>query len=518
MEVIDRLLFSLQEKGVRLWIAKGELHFHAPEGLLTADQISFLRERKNEIVANLDARQTQTTDSFALTARKQAVPAPLTYQQELMWAQRGSPIWVVGLRLSGAVDTEILCRSLATLVRRHAAMRTRFVLINDTPHQVSDPPGEYRLDVMPLDGATEQDVNTVVRRFTSEMGERWRAMPSGVLFEARLIRTGESRHALLVAISCLIADMVAVDLLFKELWNVYGQLSRGMSPSLSHLPLQYSDFAVWQREASQQQLAPHRDYWSCRLSGATRLRFPSDSGLQGKQPLTFAALPVALSEALSSALHAIARRERTTAAMVMLSVFIGAASDWCRQRDFMIEFNVNGRRQSDLVNVIGRFFELLPLRIQLSGDETFIELLRLVSQEFVTAYEHVEFVNIARTLPGLYDTPGGARCQLISGVLLGLVHPSALLARDESRLPFSVEHIAVGDVSTSSEFEAADCYMAEVRLPMFSTSHGMEGRLLYRADLFKRSTMQRFLRQYRLLIERIVQNPHTTLVAFDRVS
>jgi len=204
----------------------------------------------------------------------------------------------------------------------------------------------------------------------------------------------------------------------------------------------------------------------------------------------------------------------------MQSLFVGAASDWCRQKDFIVEFTVNGRRRSDLVNVIGRFVEFLPLRIQLGGKETFIELLRVVSQEFFTAYEHVEFANVARALPGFYDGPGGARCQLISGVLLGLAGRPAPFARDEYRLPFTVEHFPVSDsdVSTSTEFEIPDGYVAEVQLHMLSTSRGIEGSLNYRTDLFERGTMQRFLRQYRLFVERVMQDPHATVVAFDHAN
>lgn len=479
--------------------------------------MSLLQECKKEIVGTLAARQSQPRDSFALTARGRAGPAPLSFQQECVWSSRGESIWIVPLRLSGVVETEILRRSLATLVGRHEAMRTKFVLVDGIPHQVCDPPGECRLELVAQDCATEKEVMAVFRTFASKVRECWTAIPSGALFHVRLIRTGENNYVFFVAISFMIADMVSVDLLFKELWSVYGQLSRGTCPSLPHLPLQYSDFAAWQRASSQQQFTPYREYWLRRLSGAERIRFPVDSGVQSKQRFRFAAIPASLSEDLSFAVHALARRERTTAAMVMLSLFVGVASNWCRQKDFVIEFNVNGRRRSDLVNVIGRFIEFLPLRIQLNGNETFLELLSVVSQEFFTAYEHVEFANVARALPGLYDGPGGARCQLISGVVLGPTGRPGPTAWAEYQLPFTVEQFPVShsDVSASTEFELTDGYMAEVRLPMWSTSCGIEGGLLYRADLFRRGTMERFLRQYRLFAERVLQDPHVTVGAVD---
>jgi non-ribosomal peptide synthetase component F len=208
------------------------------------------------------------------------------------------------------------------------------------------------------------------------------------------------------------------------------------------------------------------------------------------------------SEALSFAINALAHRERTTAAMVMLAVFVAVASEWCRQKDFIVHCIVSGRRRSELVNVIGRFVDFLPLRIELSGPKTFIELLNCVSQEFVSAYEHVEFIHIARELPNLLSAAGGATYQLNSGLRLGLV-PKSPLVRGEHRLPFNVEYFPV---PSSSEFEIPGAEQAEVHFNMDNSSRGIEGVMAYRTALFRRGTMQRFFHQYRSLAERVMQN------------
>jgi Condensation domain len=453
-----------------------------------------------------------------LVAREPSGPAPLTFQQERYWVVRGQAGWLFGLRLSGAVDIGILSASIAALMRRHEALRSRFVLIEGMPHQVGDPAGDYQLEVMTLDCARKNELEDAIQRFKAETGESWRSIPTSTLFRARLLCLDKDIYVLLIAVEFLVVDEVSFNLLFQELWTLYGQLSRGMCPTLPPLPVQYSDYAVWQRSASLQQLATHKDYWTRRFTGAERIRFPVDHGLSSDPTSAYSSLAVSFPETLSFALQALARKEGTTITMVMLSAFVGAVYSWCRQRDFIVEFIVNGRHRSDLVNVMGHFFQFMPLRIQLSGHETFAELLRLVLQEFTMAYEHVEFGSVARTLPELVEAPSGAMFQWVLGLPARLVGASAPSLRDDARLPFKLERLPISYSLVDGEVNLPEGSLpqpADVALPMWGTSQGIGGTFLYKAHLFRRNTIQRFLRRFRWIAERAVLDPHSAVMAFD---
>src|SRR5688500_3844762 len=323
---------------------------------------------------------------------------PLSFAQERLWfldrLEPGSITYnlAAALRLTGSMVEAALKRSLIEIVRRHEALRTVFAEVDGSPVQVIAPSGAFALPVEDLSGLGDADREAAVRRRANEEAVRPFDLSAGPLFRAALLRLGSEDHVLLLGMHHIVSDEWSMGILSREFSALYAAYREGRESPLPELPVQYADYAVWQREQLRGEvLERHLSYWRKRLAGAPELlELPTDHPRPAVQTYRGATVPVALSPELLERLQALGRSEGATLFMVLLSAFQVLLGTYAGSEDVVVGSPIAGRTRGEVEELIGFFVNTLVLRTDLSGDPSFRETLRRVREVTLGAYEHQE--------------------------------------------------------------------------------------------------------------------------------
>jgi amino acid adenylation domain-containing protein len=429
---------------------------------------------------------------------------PLSFAQERLWfidrLEPGSAVYNMPMvrRLGGALDVAALERALGEIVRRHEALRTVFAEADGSPVQVIAPFDGFALPVEDLSGLGQADREAAVGRRASEETARPFDLAAGPLFRATLLRLGAEDHVLLLSMHHIVSDGWSMGVLFRELSTLYAAYREGRESPLSELPVQYADYAVWQREQLAGEALDRRlAYWKERLTGAPGLlELPTDHPRPAVQTYQGATVPVGLSAELLERLQALGRSEGATLYMTLLGAFQVLLSKYAGSEDVVVGSPIAGRTRREVEELIGFFINTLVLRTDLSGNPSFREVLRRVREATLGAYEHQEVpfeklvaeVSPERSLSHsplfqvmftLQDTGGGG------GGFAGL---------------------EVSGAGTGMEIAKFD-----LSLTLAPTPHGLFGGLNYNTDLFDRGTVERMLGHLARVLEQVAADADVRL-------
>jgi Condensation domain len=456
-----------------------------------------------------NSRQSEVHDP---ASRPTAGHLPLSFQQEWLWHYLSKHstrnlILTFAVKLIGELRVDVLEQSFESIMKRHASLRTRIVLVDGQPAQIVDAPREFRLDPVTLaNGAEGQDTEHAACDFVEKFFATWLDMSAGPTLQVRLLRLSARSHVLAIAIHHIVSDAFSMVLFFKELWSLYVSHLQGQPASLE-APFQYADYAIWQRDTSQDWHENHEAYWTKRLEGASRVRLPPDAGLTNVRPRTPAPLHIAFDRRLSVALNVLAEREKVALPTLILAIYAACISSWCKQRDFVIGFNVSGRHRPEHANAMGYFPQILFLRIELTGSESFSDLFRIVTQEFLAAWTHLDFARIVAKAPELYH---GTFLQWLPWRQTERAGTEAPAEWRERNIPLALEPFSVKRALPD------DVQMdGDILLHLLETPEGICAVGYYRADLFSPETMERFARELRVAAERAVRGPRTRAVTSE---
>lgn len=486
------LLRDLHSKGVRLWTQDGQLRYQGPAGALLAEDVSRLRALKAEVIHLL--RQQESDVELPLAPRRAGCTVPLTAMQKQFWhsplgKQRGlyKRSCTVSARLLGELDVDLLQECLENVVRRHESLRTRIVTVEGEPVQVVHDAGHRPLAAIDLRPAA--DAQSIVRQLADECCHEPVDLSRDDLFEARLFQVAEMEHVLILALNHMITDGVSKNLLAKEIWTLYEQGLQDHPVALPAPALQFADFAVWEQSMYPLWLRKHESYWQERLRGAPAIRVPCSNEAATSAEPSSTILQISLGEELSERLREVARRERTLLSLVALTLYVAVMSRWCNERDLIVTLVSNGRERPQLEQMLGFLANAAYLRIESSDRDTFMDLLRRVTQEFNAAYRHQEvglnFLSAASTeLTFNWRSLAHAPKQR-AGSLGSTLQVVPLSFRAAMPLKFT---------------------------PLFAeTGTGIEVIVLYRPDLLSRAIVECFGSNLRLCAEELAQRPLTRL-------
>lgn len=320
----------------------------------------------------------------------------LSYDQERLWLEDqllpGAAYNVGGQqRLVGPLDVSVLEDSLRVIIGRHEALRTRFPVVDGQPVQVVDDPDEgWRLPVEDLREAGAGK-DAAAAALLLEHAATPFDLARGPLLRVVLVRLSDTEHLLGVAAHHIVCDATSISLFVRELSALYGAGGDALRAGLPELPVQYRDFAVWQRGwLAGQELERQVDYWRSHLAGAPpALALPAAA----QAPSLGAAggrIRLALSPEQTAALGELCRRQDVTLFMLMLAALSTVLGRWSGQRDVVTGVSVSNRTDTGTENLIGCFINTLPLRVDLSGDPTFTDLLGRVREVALGAYAHAD--------------------------------------------------------------------------------------------------------------------------------
>ncbi|HEV3048982.1 MAG TPA: condensation domain-containing protein, partial [Longimicrobium sp.] len=355
-----------------------------------------------ELVSRVEAIRAESTgDAGApplVPVPRDGSPLPLSFAQQRLWfidqLEPGSTAYNMpsALRLRGPLDPRVLERALGEVVRRHEALRTTFGESEGVPFQRVHPAGAARLELTDLSRLAPEERDAEARRLAREEVQRPFDLRAGPLFRMGLLRLAEDDHVLVLAMHHVVSDGWSTGLLFGELSALYEAFARGEPSPLPELPVQYADFAVWQRgwlsgEVLERQIA----WWRDRLEGAPPLlELPTDHPRPAvpdtRAGRVFRALPAETAEGV----RALARREGATLYMVLLAALDLLLARWSGQDDVVVGTPIANRTRRETEGLIGFFVNTLALRTDLSGNPSFQALLGRVREGTLGAYQHQE--------------------------------------------------------------------------------------------------------------------------------
>ncbi|HKH48028.1 MAG TPA: amino acid adenylation domain-containing protein, partial [Thermoanaerobaculia bacterium] len=332
------------------------------------------------------------------------VPVPRTGAERLSFAQQrlwfldrlepDSPAYniPVALRVEGRLRVDVLERALGEVVRRHEALRTSFGEVDGEPVQVIAAAGALSLPVVDLAGLPRELREAEASRRIAEEALRPFALSRGPLLRAALLRLGAEEHAALLTMHHIVSDGWSMQVLVEEIGALYAAFAEGRPAPLPELPVQYADYAAWQRSwLSGGVLEAELGYWRGRLAGLPpQLELPTDRPRPAVQSHRGAVRPLALDPALSERLAALSRREGATPFMTLLAGWQALLGRWAGSEDLAVGTPIAGRNRQETEKLIGLFVNTLVLRGDLSGGPSFQELLGRVRQASLEAHEHQE--------------------------------------------------------------------------------------------------------------------------------
>ena len=383
--------------------------------------------------------------------------------------------------------------------RRHETLRTTFADIEGRLVQVVAPYEEFHLAVVDLSGLPAQQRDAEVQRQITDQSRRPLDLTRGPLAQVELLRLGNDEHVVLLGMHHIIYDGWSLEVLSRELLTAYLAFSAGLPPQLPELPIQYADFAVWQRERLQgDMLDGLRGYWLEQLDGLPPLELPADRARPAVLTTHAAQCVHPLSSQLSRAIGQLNIQEETTTFMTLLAAFQTLLHRYSGQTDFAVGTPVAGRLLPETENLIGYFVNDLVLRADLSGNPSFRELLGRVRETVLRAFEHQE-LPFARLVQEMNPRRDPGRHPLIQTELVFQNTPP-----ESHELP---------GLQMSWLKREAGAHAAELDLSMEAYEHerGIQVSMTYRTDLFDQTAIARMLEQFQAILEEVVAAPDRRL-------
>ena len=442
-------------------------------------------------------------------SRQEAVPVGVA--QEQLWVLDqvlpGAPFFnlLYALRLLGPLDVVILEHSTNEIVRRHEALRTTFALVDGQLVQVIAPTLHLPLIMGDLWALPETEREDEAQRLAQEEVHKPFDLAQGPLLRVRLLRLGEQEHLLFVAMHHIISDGWSLGVLAHELAVLYDGFAAGGPSPLAELPIQYGDFAHWQRqwqysEARQAQLA----YWQQQLHGPLpMLALPMDRPRTAALSFRTARQSFVIPEALSAALTHLSRREGSTLFMTLLAAFKVLLHSYTGQEDLRVSTLVANRNRQETEGLVGLFVNTVILRTNLGGNPTFREVLQRVRATTLAAYAHQDlpFEELARTLEQARARERTALSQVLFILQNAIQRPLHLPARTLHFL--EADQYMVAPEVTATTYDIV--LMLRVR------PQGLTGSCIYKASLFNGATISQMLEDFQHLLTRILAQPEQPL-------
>ncbi|MER6910516.1 condensation domain-containing protein [Streptomyces sp. NPDC000594] len=431
--------------------------------------------------------------------RRMEAPALLSFAQQRLWfldrLRPGRPDQNVpaAVRLRGRLDEAALVSALTEVVRRHEVLRSRIVVVEDSPYQVTEPVGTFVPTVTDLTGLPPAQALERGRELVAADMATPFDLGVAPMLRARLIRLTADDHLLLLVIHHIAADGWSLSVLWQEFSAVYRAAVTGRAATLAELPVQYADFAAWQHgsgtgAAPRDQLA----YWREQLSGPSRPAFPADRPRPALWSGRGDEIGIEIPPGTADRIRALGHAQGMTPFMTLLAAFQVLIARSSGEPEVSVGTPISGRTRIEVEPLIGFFVNTLVLRTDLSGDPTFTEVLGRVRQVAVDAYAHqdVPFERLVEEVRPARD-PGQ---HPLFTVMFQLDEPPALPA-------------GLPGVGASALPVPYPLVKFDIEVSLTDRGDHFTGVLRYATDLFSHGTAHRLVQDFRSLLDHLAGSP-----------
>jgi amino acid adenylation domain-containing protein len=436
---------------------------------------------------------------------------PLSFAQQRLWfinqlqPDTGAYNMTGGVHMEGLLSVAALERALDEVVRRHESLRTVIRQIDGEPVQVITSPPAFHLPKFDLRKVPEAQREAEAQLLLTNEARHPFNVEGGPLFRAKLVLLSPREHILLLTMHHIISDGWSKWILVRELLKLYEAFAGGQSFTLPELPVQYVDFAAWQREWLQGQVLDKQvSYWKEKLAGApSLLDLPADRPRLPTQGFRGARLPVVIPQELTKSLKELGESQNATFFMTLLAAFKVLLFRHAGQDDIVVGVPITGRNNPEVENLIGFFINMLAVRTDLSGNPTFRELLVRVREAALGAYEHQDlpFEKLVEVTQLERDTSYSPLFQVMFH--LDNIGAPAFALPDMRLTPLDAD-------TGTSKFD--------LTFDLVESSTGLKGWLEYSTDLFDDVSIQRLSERFQVLLKGAVADPDTPIAALPLLS
>ncbi|WP_414584330.1 amino acid adenylation domain-containing protein [Scytonema sp. PCC 10023] len=429
---------------------------------------------------------------------------PTSFAQQRLWflhqLEPNSRVYnmTYGLRISGKLRVEALQQAFETIVTRHEILRTTFATVDGSPVQVIAKSRSIDIPAINLSEWSEADRAAQVQRLITEEAEHPFDLAHGPLLRVTLLQLAEQEYVLLLALHHIIFDGWSLGVFIRELTALYKAFSTGTSSPLPELPIQYADYAIWQRQWLQGMvLKTHLDYWKQQLVGSLPvLELPTDRPRLAVQNFQGATQSFSLSSDLSQALKQISQQEGITLFMTLLAAFKTLLYRYTGEGDIIVGSPTANRNRPEIEGLIGFFVNTLVLRTYLGDNPSFRQLLLRVQSVTSGAYDHQDlpFEKLVEEMQperSLSHTP---------------LFQVMFVLQNAPMPPLELPELILSPLMVDNKTAKVD-----LSLSITDTQQGLIGNLEYNTDLFEAATISRVVGHFQTLLESIVVNPDQRL-------
>ncbi len=425
---------------------------------------------------------------------------PLSFAQQRLWflnqLEPNSALYNVSsaVRLSGQLNEAALRQSLSEIVSRHESLRTVFVVEQGEPYQIVCDFEPINFPIIDISHLPEDEREAMAKQLALQEAQRPFDLLQGPMLRASMIRLGADDNVVLLSMHHIVADGWSSGLLVREIAALYEAFSNDRPSPLPELPIQYPDFAAWQRSwLHGSALDSLLSFWKAQLCGPLpSLELPTDFSRPALPSYRGSSLAFAFSSELSASLRLLARRHSVTLFMVLIAGFKALLHRYSGQTDIIMGCDIANRNRAEIEPLIGFFVNMLVLRTDLDSDPSFEELLRRVREVTLSAYHHQDapFEKIVEALEVRRDP---SRNPVFQANFVFQNAPSGELE------PGGLKLSGVEIETRTSRFD--------MTVMMMEGEREVGGQIVYSTDLFERETIERMARQFERLLESAAENP-----------
>ena len=467
--------------------------------------------RRALLISRLRQLNQGGSRALQIPRRNDAEQAPLSFAQQRLWFldlyEPGNSFYNFSsaFRLRGSLDIEALERSLNEITRRHEVLRTVVATRDGQPVQIVEPHQYQSLLPIDLTALPANQIDDEATRLVAEEARRPFDLEVGPLARTTLLRLGAEDHVLLLTMHHIITDSWSIGILFRELSILYPGFINGTPSLLPELPIQYADFAEWQRRwLSGDGLEKQLHYWREQLRGVPPLlNLPTDRPRPAIGTTRGAHESCILPKTLSEAIRELSREANATLFMTLMAAFQIVLQRYTGQDDLCVGTPIAGRRWPETQNLIGFFVNTLAIRGNMSGNPSFRGFLTSLRHTVLEAFSHqdVSFEQVVDMLQPVRDPSYAPLVQTM------------FVMQNRAGESLSLPGISLGQMlpySGQAKFDLA--------LGVKDNAEGMTTILEYNADLFDAVTINRMLSHFQTLLESIVADPNQQLSELTLIS
>ncbi|MBR8826762.1 MAG: amino acid adenylation domain-containing protein [Gomphosphaeria aponina SAG 52.96 = DSM 107014] len=535
MKDIKNILSKLEKLNIKLWVEEGRLLYSAPTGAMTPEIRQTIKENKPEIITlltetNQTAQQTifpmdnntdiqakianlspekkelllrrlaekQLTQENKIVRNNDCNSYPASFTQTRFWflnqLEPDSPVYNMpkAFKFTQELNIENLKQALNQIITRHETLRTTFRSENGELKQIIAENWSLELPIINL--ADESEEQKTFQKLATQIIEKPFNLAQDLMLRATLFRLANNEYILLLVNHHIISDGWSSEIIIKELLTCYETLEKRATNTLPELPIQYGDFAIWQKKQLTQELYKKQvKYWKEKLSGQLPiLNLPTDK----KRPLipSYQGKSIAflLPNELEKNLKQISQEEKVTLFMLLLAAFKVLLCRYTGQEDIIVGTPIAGRKKLETENLIGCFLNTLALRNQLNSNLSFRQFLQQVKQVSLEAYENQD-LPFEKLIEELQPDRNLSQSPIFQVMFNFLNTP------ENSSLNCSSFKERINIEKNRSLFD--------LTLYIRQKQGGIEITFEYNTDLFNSATIKRMTRHFQILLRGIINNP-----------